>query len=224
DPTITFGQDGGHVAVSEEGLTAAGGNYDDGIAGHGNDVPSGDQTDNPAASGSFTVADMDGDTPTVTLGTGVTAVSPTHPAGYTGTLQSHGVDIQWTADASGDALTGYVGTPGQDDYREIIQIDLTPGVDGHYDYTVTLKGAIDHPITADAAEDVLNLNVPITVDDGQGGVVNSSITVRVEDDSPYAGQDQTADATLVESQVVGGWTAAFDFSGSSNPSGAKNFE
>ncbi len=185
DPTITFGQDGGHVAVSEEGLTAAGGNYDDGIAGHGNDLPSGDQTDNPAASGSFTVADVDGDTPTVTLGTGVTAASPTHPAGYAGALQSHGVDIQWAADAGGHALTGYVGTPGQDDYREIIQIDLTPGLDGHYDYTVTLKGAIDHPITTDAAEDVLNLNVPITVDDGHGGVVDSSITVRVEDDSPY---------------------------------------
>src|SRR5690606_17446326 len=65
DPTITFGQDGGHVAVSEEGLTAAGGNYDDGIAGHGNNVPSDDQTDAPSASGSFTVADVDGDTPSV---------------------------------------------------------------------------------------------------------------------------------------------------------------
>ncbi|MGA0582607.1 MAG: VCBS domain-containing protein [Castellaniella sp.] len=187
DPTITFGQDGGHVAVSEEGLTAAGGNYDDGIAGQGNNVPSGDQTDAPSASGSFTVADVDGETPAVTLGTGVTAASPTHPAGYAGALQSHGVDIQWAADASGHALTGYVGTPGQDDYREIIQIDLTPGADGHYDYTVTLKGAIDHPITVDAAEDALNLNVPITVDDGQGGVTHSAITVRVEDDSPHVG-------------------------------------
>ncbi|WP_343822180.1 type I secretion C-terminal target domain-containing protein, partial [Castellaniella daejeonensis] len=214
DPTITFGQDGGHVAVSEEGLTAAGGNYDDGIAGHGNDVPSGDQTDNPAASGSFTVADMDGDTPTVTLGTGVTAVSPTHPAGYTGALQSHGVDIQWTADASGHALTGYVGTPGQDDYREIIQIDLTPGADGHYDYTVTLKGAIDHPITADAAEDVLNLNIPITVDDGHGGVVDSSITVRVEDDSPYVGTPEaqgSAGLTGIPDVYVG----TVDFTGDS---------
>ncbi len=187
DPTTTFGQDGGHVAVAEEGLTATGDNYDDGISGHGNNAPSGDQTDAPSAVGSFTVADVDGDTPAVTLGTGVTAASPTHPAGYAGALQSHGVDIQWTADASGHGLTGYVGTPGQNDYREIIQIDLTPGVDGHYDYTVTLKGAIDHPITTDAAEDVLNLNIPITVDDGHGGVVDSSITVRVEDDSPYVG-------------------------------------
>jgi len=214
DPTITFGQDGGHVAVSEEGLTAAGGNYDDGIAGHGNDVPSGDQTDNPAASGSFTVADVDGDTPTVTLGTGVTAASPTHPAGYAGALQSHGVDIQWAADAGGHALTGYVGTPGQDDYREIIQIDLTPGLDGHYDYTVTLKGAIDHPITTDAAEDVLNLNVPITVDDGHGGVVDSSITVRVEDDSPYVGTpDAQGSAGLTGIPEV--YVGTVDFTGDS---------
>ncbi|MHA3905300.1 retention module-containing protein [Castellaniella sp. WN] len=211
-PTITFGQDGGHVVVSEEGLTLAGGNYDDGIADHGNDVPSGDQTDAPSASGSFIVADVDGDTPTVTLGTGVTAASPTHPAGYAGALQSHGVDIQWIADAGGHALTGYVGTPGQDDYREIIQIDLTPSADGHYDYTVTLKGAIDHPITADAAEDVLNLNIPITVDDGRGGVVDSSITVRVEDDSPFIGTPDaqgSADLTGIPDVYVG----TVDFTG-----------
>ncbi len=214
DPTITFGQDGGHVAVSEEGLTAAGGNYDDGIAGQGNNVPSGDQTDAPSASGSFTVADVDGDTPAVTLGTGVTAASPAHPAGYAGALQSHGVDIQWAADASGHALTGYVGTPGQDDYREIIQIGLMPGANGHYDYTVTLKGAIDHPITAGAAEDVLNLDVPITVDDGQGGVTHSAITVRVEDDSPYLGTPEaqgSASLTGIPDVYVG----TVDFTGDS---------
>src|SRR5690606_41976384 len=144
-PTLTAGRDGGHAAVSEAGLTAAAGNSDARRPEHGNNAPSGDQTDAPSASGPFTVADVDGDTLTVTLGTGVTAVSPTHPAGYAGALQSHGADIQWAADASGHALTGYVGTPGQGDYREIIRLDLAPGTAGHYDYTVTLKGAIDHP-------------------------------------------------------------------------------
>ncbi|HET8596219.1 MAG TPA: retention module-containing protein [Castellaniella sp.] len=214
-PTITFDQNGGHAVVSEEGLTAAGGNYDDGIAGHGNDVPSGDQTDERSASGFFTVSDVDGDTPVVTLGAGVTAASPTNPVGYAGALQSHGADIQWSADASGHALTGYIGTPGQDDYREIIQIDLTPGADGHYDYTVTLKGAIDHPITADAAEDVLNLNIPITVDDGHGGVTQSAITVRVEDDSPHI---DTADAqgSVTVTDIPDVYVGTVDFTGSAS--------
>ncbi|WP_298018330.1 retention module-containing protein [uncultured Castellaniella sp.] len=216
-PTITFGQDGGHAAVSEEGLTAAGGNYDNGVPGHGNDVPSGDQTNAPSASGSFTIADVDGDMPTVALGAGVTAVSLDNPAGGSTTpqgLTSHGDPIQWAPSADGHHLIGYTGTEGADDYREIIQIDLTPGADGHYDYTVTLKGAIDHPITEGAAEDVLSLNVPIAVDDGHGGVTNSAITVRVEDDSPYVGTpDAQGSAGLTGIPDV--YVGTVDFTGDS---------
>lgn len=228
-PTLTFGQDGGRVVVSEEGLTAAGGNYDDGIAGHGNNVPSGDQTDAPSASGSFTVADVDTAVSdvTVSLGDGTGVVATRDVGGTTQALTSHGQPIQWDPNPGGYQLIGFVMIDGV--RQEIIEITLVPGMtdgqrNGHYDYEVTLKGAIDHPITDEAAEDVLNLSIPITVDDGQGGVTMPSITVRVEDDSPHVGQDQTADAILVGNQGGGGWSAIFDFAGSSNPSGAKNFK
>ncbi|WP_368643300.1 retention module-containing protein [Castellaniella ginsengisoli] len=233
-PTITFGQDGDQVVGSEEGLTLGAGNYADGIPDDaldaiGNDALSGDKTNSPTDTGSFTVTDVDTAIADVEVslgdGSGVTATRAA--GGVPELLTSHGQDIQWDPNPGGHALNGFVMIDGV--RQDIIEILLTPDLvdgkpNGHYSYTVTLKGAIDHPITANAAEDVLNLNVPITVDDRQGGVTTSSLTIRVEDDSPHAGQDQTVAASLVEQPVVGGWTASFDFSDSSNPSGAKNFE
>ncbi|GAA0776884.1 hypothetical protein GCM10009108_11680 [Castellaniella ginsengisoli] len=233
-PTLTFDCDGtdARAVVSEEGLTAVGGNYDDGIKDSrydsvGNDSLNGDKTNKASDTGHFVIKDVDTalSDVTVSLGIGVTATSPNDNS-YTG-LRSHERDVQWKLggtdeDPDGHQLIGYIET--DDGVRDIIQVDLTGGTNGHYGYKVTLLGAIDHPITAGAAEDVLNLNVPITVDDGQGGITTSSLTIRVEDDSPHAGQDQTVAASLVEQPVVGGWTASFDFSDSSNPSGAKNFE
>src|SRR5690606_20735829 len=60
-PTITFDNSGkdAKAVVSEEGLTLAGGNYDNGIPDHGNNSPSGDKTDSRTDSGSFKIADVD---------------------------------------------------------------------------------------------------------------------------------------------------------------------
>ncbi|WP_322998835.1 retention module-containing protein [Castellaniella sp.] len=220
-PTLTFGQDGGRVVVSEEGLTAAGGNYDDGIAGYGNNVPSGDQTDALAASGSFTVADVDTavSTASVSLGDGTGVTATQDVGGAAQALTSHGQDIQWDPNPSGHVLNGYVMIDGV--RQDIIEIKLVPEMtggqpNGQYTYEVTLKGAIDHPITANAAEDVLNLHIPLTVDDHQpGGVTHSSITVRVEDDSPNIGTPD-AQGSVSTDGIPDVYVGTVDFAGNAS--------
>ncbi|MFC4297050.1 retention module-containing protein [Castellaniella hirudinis] len=206
-PTITFGNDGddAKAVVSEEGLTRDAGNYDNGIKDGpddaiGNDTLSGDKTDSPTASGTFTVADVDTalSNVSVSLGDGSGVVATRDVGGAVQALTSHGQPLQWESAADGHTLSGYVMIDGV--RQDIIEITLVQGAtdgqpNGHYTYTVDLKGAIDHPITEGAAEDVLNLNIPITVSDGQGGVTESAITVRVEDDSPQTYDSDVAQAS-----------------------------
>ncbi|NYT65951.1 retention module-containing protein [Alcaligenaceae bacterium] len=220
DPDITFGEADGRAIVSEEGLTEVDGNYDDGIPDQGNNRPSGDLTNQAIATeqavstGSFTITDADTNlnSVTVSLGEGVTAVSLSPGFGGGTVLKSHGDLIHWKYDADTQTLQGYVGILNDDGsqgagYRDIIKIELTQGTtdgtptgdaNGEYTYTVTLQGAIDHPDAVHAHEDVLNLNIPLTINDGQGGVVNSSLTVRVEDDSPYTYDSGSTEAKTTE--------------------------
>ncbi|HXE19571.1 MAG TPA: type I secretion C-terminal target domain-containing protein [Castellaniella sp.] len=81
---------------------------------------------------------------------------------------------------------------------------------------------MDHPITTGAAEDVLTLNIPLQVNDGKGGITQSSVTVRVEDDSPHVG-NETVTAALTAPQMTDGLDAHFDFSGDKS-AGTMNFK
>lgn len=61
------------------------------------------------------------------------------------------------------------------------------------DYTVTLKGPIDH--SDDSLEDTLSFDIGVRVSDGRGGSANATLAITIEDDMPNA---TTISASVVE--------------------------
>ncbi|MEB6605404.1 Ig-like domain-containing protein, partial [Aeromonas sanarellii] len=158
--TITSG-----AVVSEEGLTG-------GIA---DTAGSSDTTNSVAASGKFSVGDVDSNDNLI--------MSLSGPSDLT----SGGVAVQWSWNAATKVLTGYTGTPGGADYKAVMDVQLTaPNTSGkgEWSYDVTLKASIDHPVKG--SEDVLNFQIGVTVSDGKT-TDTKSLSISVEDDSPVAG-------------------------------------
>ncbi|WP_237158088.1 retention module-containing protein [Shewanella psychrophila] len=159
NPKIIFTSD---TVVSEEGLTA----------GLADNQGSSDTTDSVAATGMFSLQDIDADTLNVIL---------SGPDGVT----SDGQIIQWLWNSDSQTLSGYVGTLGESDYQEILDISLTPPSghsSGDWGYELTLKGAVDHD--NGNTEDTLTLAIGVNVSDGHGGTASGNFTVTVEDDAP----------------------------------------
>ena len=161
-PTLSI--DKGAV-VSEEGLTG-------GIA---DTAGSSDTTNSVAASGKFTVGDVDSnDSLTISL---------SGPSGLT----SGGVAVQWSWNAATKVLTGYTGTLGGADYKAVMDVQLTaPNTSGNgeWSYDVTLKASLDHK--GEGIEDVRDVLIGVTVSDGKT-TDTKSLSISVEDDSPVAG-------------------------------------
>ncbi|ABV36951.1 putative outer membrane adhesin like protein [Shewanella sediminis HAW-EB3] len=158
-PTISGITD---AVVSEEGLST-------GLADNQGSL---DTTDSVTASGAFSLQDIDGDTLSVTL---------SGPQGVT----SGGQAVQWAWDEDTESLSGYVGTPGENSYQEIMAISLTAPAgnsSGGWGYKLTLNGAVDH--SDGNAEDTLSLVLGVNVSDGNGGTASGSFSVTVEDDAP----------------------------------------
>ena len=145
--------------VSEEGLP--GGNKDS------NPDAARDTTDAATSSGTFGVTDQDGDPLFFSIGTPLEA------------LKSGGQALEW----SGVGTNTLIGSlPGGG--AEIIRITINDGTvnDGQGEYTVTLKGPIDHPDTT--VEDVKTIHFDVTVSDGKGGTDTATFALGIEDDSP----------------------------------------
>ncbi|WP_421246503.1 Ig-like domain-containing protein [Aeromonas sanarellii] len=161
-PTLTITNG---AVVSEEGLTG-------GIA---DTAGSSDTTNSVAASGKFTVGDVDSNDNLI--------ISLSGPSDLT----SGGVAVQWSWNAATKVLTGYTGTPGGADYKAVMDVQLTaPNTSGkgEWSYDVTLKASIDHPVKG--SEDELNFQIGVTVSDGKT-TDTKSLSISVEDDSPVAG-------------------------------------
>ncbi|WP_368199057.1 type I secretion C-terminal target domain-containing protein [Aeromonas sp. R7-4] len=161
-PTLTISNG---AVVSEEGLTG-------GIA---DTAGSSDTTNSVAASGKFSVGDVDSNDNLI--------ISLSGPSDLT----SGGVAVQWSWNAATKVLTGYTGTPGGADYKAVMDVQLTaPNTSGkgEWSYDVTLKASIDHPVKG--SEDVLNFQIGVTVSDGKT-TDTKSLSISVEDDSPVAG-------------------------------------
>jgi hypothetical protein len=164
---------GDEVTVSEEGLP--GGNPDD----VGN--PTDDTNDAADPTGHVTVSDIDGDSLTVTLG-----VPDPDP-----NLTSGGETVHWELSPDGHTLIGFTGSDSSDTDNQVITIVIQD--DG--DFTTTLLGPIDHP--DDDGEQVEQIDIPVHVDDGNGGTNSATIVVNIEDDSPTIDPEADAEASVV---------------------------
>jgi len=118
-------------------------------------------------------------------------------------LTSDGKTIRWTLSGDGDTLVGKAG-------GETI-VTVTIDNDGHY--TVQLSGPVDHPKTNE--EDVKSFDVGVQVRDGGNNVVNSSLTVNVEDDSPSATHSSTV--TMATADVPNVLTGSVNFADGKDP-------
>jgi T1SS-143 domain-containing protein len=139
------------------------------VGGNPDDTGSPDTTNAVVFSGSMSIA-----------GEGALSVSFDPPTSIT----SGGQALSWVTSVVGSdtVLTGSAN--GQ----EI----LTVTMQNNGNYTVELKGPVDHPVAN--LEDLLRLDIGVTVSNGTNSQ-SSVLTVLVEDDSPVAG-------TLVEDVVV----------------------
>ncbi|MNO75513.1 hypothetical protein D3C76_665620 [compost metagenome] len=162
----------GTAVVSEEGLI--GGNQDS--VG----LPS-DQSNIKTYGGKLTVSDID--TASANLSVSLTAPSTV--------LTSYGQTVQWTLSNGGKTLTGTAGG------KDVIEIRI----DNAGNYTVELKGPLDHP--NQAAEDVLSLNVGVSVSDGSTSSTGT-LAISIEDDSPtFATSDNAGVWNTVGYTAVG---------------------
>ncbi|HCF7756218.1 TPA: VCBS domain-containing protein, partial [Vibrio cholerae] len=168
------------AVVSEEGLA-------NGIA---DTTGSSDTTNEVAASGKISVGDVDSDKLTVSLGWPTGAdVQPVY---------SGGVKVEWSWDASSQTLVGYTGTAGGDGYKAVVEIKLTaPDASGKGDwqYDLTLKGPLDHPL-ADK-EDSLSFELDVKVSDGVA-TTTGKLGITVEDDAPIAVEMEPVSLTVAD--------------------------
>ncbi|SPO62365.1 conserved protein of unknown function [Pseudomonas inefficax] len=162
----------GAALVSEEGL----------IGGNKDTVGSpADQSDSKSYTGKLTISDID--TPSANLSVSLAVPSTA--------LTSSGQSVQWALSNGGKTLTGTAGG------KDVIEIRI----DNAGNYTVELKGPLDHP--NQAAEDVLSLNVGVSVSDGSTSSTGT-LTISVEDDSPtFATSDNAGMWNTVGYTTVG---------------------
>ena len=122
----------------------------------------GDTTNPVSATGTISISDPDADA--------VLTVTLSGPAGLT----SGGVPVTWSGD--GTAGNPLVGSAGGVDVLEAT-------IDGTGNYSVTLKGPVDHALGN--GENVRDIALTVNVNDGET-TGTGTLTVAVEDDTPTA--------------------------------------
>ncbi|EOX3427581.1 VCBS domain-containing protein [Vibrio cholerae] len=176
-PTLSIDKS---AVVSEEGLA-------NGIA---DTTGSSDTINEVAASGKISVGDVDSDQLTVSLGwpTG-DDVQPVY---------SGGVKVEWSWDASSQTLVGYTGTPGGDGYKAVVEVKLTAPDEsgkGDWQYDLTLKGPLDHPLANE--EDSLSFELDVKVSDGVA-TTTGKLGITIEDDAPIDVEMEPVSLTVAD--------------------------
>ena len=114
-----------------------------------------------------------------------------------GPLTSGGVALDYTITTNpdgGQTLVARAGPGG--DIIFTLTLDPDAGDNGQFDFV--LSGPLDHP--DGDGQNTLQLNFAFTAEDGDGDPVESSITIRVTDDIPYA-TDETSSAKVHENDL-----------------------
>ncbi|WP_321275907.1 retention module-containing protein [Thiomicrorhabdus indica] len=165
--------DDGESRVSEEGLN-------DGLPdSSGYPDNSHDTTNSASASGNMNFSDPDGDPLAVTSVTNVSFSGP-------GDLKSGGDLVNdWDGQANSDGSYTLTGSTASE---EILSIK----VESNGDYTVELKGPIDH--SENSVEDAESLDFNVTVSDGFASP-STTLTVYVEDDMPVVEEARPVEMT-----------------------------
>ena len=153
------------ASVSEEGLP--GGMPDS------DGVPA-DTSNLNTATGTISVADLDGDALTVTLAEPLVS------------LISGGDVVTW----SGGGTNTLVGSAASSEVIRIV-------IDDTGKYTVTLSAPLEHPVAG--VEDVITFDVDVSVTDGMSSAT-APLTISIEDDAPV-GADSTAHLYIGVDQV-----------------------
>src|SRR6185369_11179511 len=135
------------------------------------------------------IADATGtaDTTNATVATGTLAIVDPDNSSFNITLSapgaalsSHGVAVTWAGGAPGSDLVGSAGGV------EVMRVHVASAGA----YTVTLSAPVDH--AASGAEDIKTLSFGVAVSDGVAPAANTTLTVNVEDDSPFVGSQHQA--------------------------------
>jgi T1SS-143 domain-containing protein len=148
-----------------------------------------DTTNATVFSGNLAITDVDSSSFTINL---------TAPAAA---LTSGGVAVTWTGGVGGAPL---VGSAGGD---EVIRLQVSnTGA-----YTVTLSGPVDHATAG--VEDVRSLAFGVSVSDGLSPAATTTLTVNIEDDSPFMGSQHQAVTLLPQDTNL---MIMLDVSGSMN--------
>jgi T1SS-143 domain-containing protein len=154
---------------------------EEGLAGALPDTDPGppqDTTNLSVVTGTVTLSDPNDDALVVSLGIPTDA------------LTSHGVAVTWTLSTDGKLLTGSAGG------NPVVTVSITDSGA----YTVTLLRPIDHP--TGGGENILSINVPVTVSDGDL-VAIGAIGVTFEDDSPSASGALAASGVVLDETSAG---------------------
>ncbi|ABV38742.1 hypothetical protein Ssed_4138 [Shewanella sediminis HAW-EB3] len=183
------------AAVSEEGLLYG---IEDGPL-----LPD-DTTDSVTFDGTLSFTDVDSDSFAI-------SIDDTNIGQYF----SGNTEINWNW--SGNTLTG---TAGSTTVMTIV-FGTVGGAAPNFsvDYTVNLFAPVDHPTNDN--EDVLPIEFTVTIDDQDGGSVDTTLTVNIEDDAPLDEVDTQAIQTITN--TIGQYISGDLFNPGADGFGGVNF-
>jgi T1SS-143 domain-containing protein len=194
DDAPAFGEKPSYSVVDEDGLGNAGDSYKGGSDAYGEaltvtdtlGIRWGADSANSHVDGGITGAPVNGDR-AVTFASDVVATLESQH------LTSDGFALRYELSADGTTLTAYRAdavSEGSEGGSGTLVFTVSLSDQGYGSYTFTLSANLDHP--EHGAEDDLTLNLGFVATDSDGDAITDTFTVKVNDDAPVLGGEQSA--------------------------------